>query len=84
MTRNTEIARAVRYALLMGTVTAAAATSLPAAAQTQAQATEQETTPLAVVVVTGSRIPQPQLESVSPVTVVGSEEIAQTLSLIHI
>ena len=79
MTRNTEIARAVRYALLMGTVTAAAATSLPAAAQTQqAQATEQETTPLATVVVTGSRIPQPQLESVSPVTVVGSEEISQT------
>jgi outer membrane cobalamin receptor len=61
----------------MGTVTAAAATSLPAAAQTQAQTTDQETTPLATVVVTGSRIPQPQLESVSPVTVVGSEEISQ-------
>ena len=78
MTRNTEIARAVRHALVMGTVTVAAATSLPAAAQTQAQATDQETTPLAVVVVTGSRIPQPQLESVSPVTVVGAEEIGQT------
>jgi len=78
MTRNTEIARAVRHVLVMGTVTVAAATSLPATAQTQAQTTEQDTTPLATVVVTGSRIPQPQLESVSPVTVVGSEEIAQT------
>src|SRR6202041_2746270 len=78
MTRNTEIARAVRHALVMGTVTVAAATSLPAIAQTQAQTTEQDPTPLATVVVTGSRIPQPRLESVSPVTVVGSEEIAQT------
>ena len=78
MNRNTEIARAVRHVLVMGTVTVAAAASLPATAQTQAQATEQDTTPLATVVVTGSRIPQPQLESVSPVTVVGSEEIAQT------
>jgi len=79
MTRNTEIARAVRYALVMGTVTVAAATSLPAAAQTQvAQATEQDTTPLATVVVTGSRIPQPQLDSVAPVSVVGAEEISQT------
>jgi len=55
MTRNTEIARAVRHALVMGTVTVAAATSLPAAAQTQAQTTDQETTPLATVVVTDPR-----------------------------
>jgi iron complex outermembrane recepter protein len=79
MTRHTEIARAVRYAILMGSVAVATATSSPAQAQVQAQATDQEATAkLETIVVTGSRIPQPQLESVSPVTVVGSEEIQQT------
>jgi len=81
MTRNTEIARAVRHAIVMGAATIAAATTLPAAAQTQvaqAQATDQGETALTTVVVTGSRIPQPQLESVAPVSVVNREEIAQT------
>ena len=74
MTRNTEIARAVRYAILMGAVTVAAA-SLPVQAQ---QAADQEETTLATVVVTGSRIPQPNLEAISPVTAVSSDEIKLT------
>jgi iron complex outermembrane receptor protein len=78
MTRNTEIARAVRYAILVGAATVAAASSLPAQAQVQAQTTDQETTALATVVVTGSRIPQPNLETISPVTAVTSDEIKMT------
>jgi iron complex outermembrane receptor protein len=77
MTRDTEIARAVRYAILMGAVAVASATSLPAQAQVQAQATDQEATTLTTVVVTGSRIPQPNLESISAVTAVSAEQIKE-------
>src|SRR5450755_995269 len=77
MTRNTEIARAVRYAILIGSVAVASATSLSAQAQV-AQSTDQDTTALTTVVVTGSRIPQPNLEEVSPVTAVTADEIKMT------
>src|SRR5687767_1009977 len=40
-----------------------------------ASALAQEGSEVAEVVVTGSRIPQPNLESVSPIQVVGSQEI---------
>lgn len=76
MTCNIEIARAVRYAIVMGAVTVAAA-SLPAQAQTQTQTTDQDTTTLTTVVVTGSRIPQPNLESISAVTAVTAEQIKE-------
>lgn len=65
MSTNTSIRRAVRYALLTSAATAAAA-ALPAQGQEQ---TIQE------VVVTGSRIPQPNLDSISPVTSVGAAEV---------
>jgi iron complex outermembrane receptor protein len=62
MSTSNSIRRAVRYALL----TSAAAASLPAYAQDQ---TIQE------VVVTGSRIAQPNLETTSPVTQVTAEDV---------
>ncbi|MBM0103525.1 TonB-dependent receptor [Steroidobacter sp. S1-65] len=65
MSTSTSIRRAVNYALLSGA--SAAAMVLPAQAQEDAQITE--------VIVTGSRIPQPNLTSISPVTAVTSEQI---------
>jgi iron complex outermembrane receptor protein len=66
MSTNNSLRRAVRCALLTSAA-AALAGALPA--QAQEGATIQE------VVVTGSRIPQPNLTSVSPVTAVGSEQV---------
>src|SRR5213080_3965771 len=72
MSSSSQISRAVRQALVLGAV--AAAGSLPAVAQEQAvKPVEVET-----ITVTGSRIPQPQLESVSPVTTVNAEQIQQS------
>src|SRR5207248_7888651 len=72
MSSSSQISRAVRQALVLGAV--AAAGSLPAVAQEQAaKPVEVET-----ITVTGSRIPQPQLESVSPVTTISAESIRQT------
>ena len=71
--RNSQVARGVRYALYVSAV-ATAATSLPALAQDQQEAAAG-TSELGTVVVTGSRIPQPNLTSISPVTAVGNEEI---------
>ena len=72
MSSSSQISRAVRQALVLGAV--AAAGSLPAVAQEQAvKPVEVET-----ITVTGSRIPQPQLESVSPVTTVGAEAFKQS------
>src|SRR5882724_9151922 len=72
MSSSSQISRAVRRALVLGAVAAAGA--LPAMAQEQpAKAAEVET-----VTVTGSRIPQPQIESASPVTSIGAEAIQQT------
>lgn len=63
MSTSNSIQRAVRYALLTG---AASAAALPVHAQ---ETTIQE------IVVTGSRIPQPNLTSISPVQSVGAEQI---------
>jgi outer membrane receptor protein involved in Fe transport len=63
MSTSTSIRRAVHYALL----TSAAAVVLPAQAQEDPAITE--------VIVTGSRIPQPNLTSISPVTAVTAEQI---------
>jgi outer membrane receptor protein involved in Fe transport len=70
--RNNQVARAVRYALFASAATAAS-TSLPAYAQDQQEAAPASE--IGTVVVTGSRIPQPNLTSVSPVTSVGSQEL---------
>src|SRR6185436_14205212 len=64
-TQNRSLQRAVRYALLAGAA-GAAATALPTQAADQ---TIQE------VVVTGSRIAQPNLETTSPVTQVTAEDV---------
>jgi iron complex outermembrane receptor protein len=66
MSTNYSIRRAVRCALF---TSAAAALAGAMPAQAQENATIQE------VVVTGSRIAQPNLTSVSPVTAVGSDQI---------
>ena len=71
MSTNLFIRRAVRCALLSGAATALTGL-LPAHAQQQQQ---QETRSIQEVVVTGSRIAQPNLTSVSPVTSVGSDQI---------
>ncbi|HKU13637.1 MAG TPA: TonB-dependent receptor [Steroidobacteraceae bacterium] len=69
MSTNVSVRRAVRCALLSGAVTAFAGI-----APAQAQQAAQETT-IQEVVVTGSRIAQPGLTSVSPVTAVSSEDV---------
>jgi outer membrane receptor protein involved in Fe transport len=76
MNRNTEISKAIRRALLTGALTTAL-TALPAYAQDQDQDQNQEQADgdVQTVVVTGSRIPQPNLTSISPVTAVGSDEV---------
>ncbi len=66
MSTNNSLRRAVRCALLTSAA-ATLASALPA--QAQEDSTIQE------VVVTGSRIPQPNLTSVSPVTAVSSEQV---------
>ena len=68
MSTNLSIRRAVRCALFTGAATALTGL-LPAQAQQQQQETIQE------VVVTGSRIAQPNLTSVSPVTAISSDQI---------
>jgi iron complex outermembrane recepter protein len=66
MSKNNSVRRAVRGALL---TSAAAALVGVLPAQAQEDSTIQE------VVVTGSRIPQPNLTSVSPVTAVSSDQV---------
>jgi outer membrane receptor protein involved in Fe transport len=72
MMRNTPLARAIQRALALNAV-AAAVTSAPALAQDQQEANAPSE--MGTVVVTGSRIPQPNLTSISPVTSVGSDEL---------
>jgi iron complex outermembrane receptor protein len=78
MSSTSQIGTAVRRALMCGALAASA--SLPALAQTKADAAAASppTGAIEEVVVTGSRIPQPQLESVSPVTTVSQEAIQQS------
>ena len=74
MTRNTEISRAVRRALVMSAVAATSATSLPAQAQSSEEATQ-------TVTVTGTRIRRIEVETSSPVFVLDRSSIEQTGSV---
>lgn len=65
MNRHTEVARAVRKALWLSAIAAASTTGV--------QAQDQES--LEVVTVTGSRISNPNLESISPVSSITAEDI---------
>src|SRR5580698_3882771 len=70
--------RAVRVALLCGgTVAATVATQTSVAQTAPAPSNDQTdtTAPITEVVVTGSRIATPALESVSPITAISSDEI---------
>jgi len=73
MTRDTKIARAVRYALVTSAM-AAAATTFPAYAQDQDADTE-------TVVVTGSRIIRQDYESNSPITTVSQGALVNNADL---
>jgi outer membrane cobalamin receptor len=64
---NPKIKRAVRVALIAASAGSAALYGAASVAQ------EAE---LEQVIVTGSRIPQPNLEGTSPVSVVGAQEVA--------
>ena len=70
MTHNSEIARAVRRALFMGACVTGGITS--AVAQDQAA---ENSDVVDTVVVTGSRIVSPNLQSISPVTSATLREI---------
>jgi iron complex outermembrane recepter protein len=71
LSSRNQVARAVRRAIMLGAI--AATVGLPAMAQDQ-QDTAPESEPEEIVI-TGSRIPQPHLEAVSPVKTIGAEEI---------
>jgi iron complex outermembrane recepter protein len=66
--------RAVRYALFAN---AAAAVVIPVAHAADAPAAADEATPLNEVIVTGTRLIEPGLTSVSPVTSVSAEQIKE-------
>ena len=72
------IRRAVRTALLTGGTIAAGLASLSTGARSRPAGDAEEAAPLQEVVVTGSRIAAPNLESISPVTAVTAEEIRTT------
>ncbi|HLU91884.1 MAG TPA: TonB-dependent receptor plug domain-containing protein, partial [Pedomonas sp.] len=60
-----------RALLKAGVATALLAVAMPAVAQEQEQAAQ----PIDTIVVTGSRIARPNLESTTPMTIVGAEEV---------
>jgi iron complex outermembrane receptor protein len=74
MNSHDVVRRAVRYALFAN---AAALAAIPAAHAQDAPATPDDSGPVTTVIVTGSRISEPGLTSVSPVTTVTPEEIKQ-------
>jgi len=80
MDTNRIVRQAVRAALWTGGAFMAAQSVAQAqTAPTRVAAADEESTPaLSEVVVTGSRIATPNLDSISPVTAVTSEEIKQT------
>ena len=67
MRQNGQLSRAVRYALLSNAVVSGVAMAAPPAAETGAALQE--------VVVTGSRVVTPGLESISPLTTISAEEL---------
>lgn len=76
MGNNPVLRRAVRTALLSGSTVAGLMTHYSLAqAQTAPAAAAEAAAPIQEVVVTGSRIATPQLESISPVTAVSAQEI---------
>lgn len=75
MSSTGQIRGAVRRALMVSLSAAAATTSLPAMGQT---APAPENNPVETIVITGSRIPQPQVEAASPVTSINNEAIQQS------
>ncbi len=80
MDTNRIVRQAVRAALWTGGAFIAAQSMAQAqTAPTRVAAADEDSTPaLSEVVVTGSRIATPNLDSISPVTAVTSEEIKQT------
>ena len=68
-TQNRSLHRAVRHVLL-ASAAGAAVVALPVQAADEGSITE--------VVVTGSRISTPNMTSISPVTAIASEDIAET------
>jgi outer membrane receptor protein involved in Fe transport len=75
---NHSLRQAVRIAMLSGSALASGLATNTAIAQTQtAPASEQTeaTPPIAEIVITGSRIATPSLQSVSPITAVSAQEI---------
>ena len=76
---NPILQRAVRMALLGAGVFAASTIQSPRAeAQTAPKVANEAATEIQEVVVTGSRISAPNLESISPVTAITAEEIKTT------
>ena len=76
MTRNSDIALAVRRALITSAIAAATSVSLPAQAQDQDQ--DQAADDVTTVTVTGTRIQRQDYEATSPVVTVGSEALQQS------
>src|SRR5688500_4525501 len=74
MTLNTELSRAVRRALFLG---ACATGGISTALAQDAPATTSDDI-VDTVVVTGSRLVSPNLQSISPVTALSAEEIVKT------
>ena len=74
MTNNVAVRRAIRYALLANAAAGSAVLPLVATAQQAQPAAAETATPIQEVVVTGSRIVQPGLQAISPVTTVSNEE----------
>lgn len=72
MTINNEIARAVRYSIIMGAVTAAGTATSALGADAANVGNLEE------VVITGSRIAQPNLTNTSPIATITSEDIKAT------
>ncbi|MGB8328306.1 MAG: TonB-dependent receptor plug domain-containing protein, partial [Steroidobacteraceae bacterium] len=71
MDRNTQVARAVHYALMMSALSAGTLGT-----QAMAQGTAATSEELTTVVVTGSRLKQANLTTTSPVTQVTSQDVA--------
>jgi iron complex outermembrane recepter protein len=80
-TGSDHLRQAVRAALVYGGTFAATLATYSSVAQTAPPPTANQNdtpAPLAEIVVTGSRIATPSLESVSPITAISSEEIKET------
>ena len=77
--RNRNIERAVKLALVTAGSLAAGTYGIPSWAQERVQPqAEQSPSELEQIVVTGSRISMPNMEAISPVTAISSEEIKAT------